>query len=272
LREAEEELRNLTRSGKGRRVWSEEQPLRQAIAAIEKEHGVEGLLEVSLREEQKETKRHRKPGRPKETSVPKVEVEVRYRIEEVRRKEEEIQQREERLGYRALVSNASEQRLTFEGCVLTYREGGGLERPFHQLKDAPLGIRPLFVRLNEQVVGLTRLVLIALRVLTLVEIVVRSKLAAAQEELEGTYEGQKSRKEGNPTARRLLRAIARLEITLSLVVLGDQERWYLTPLPKLLVRVLELLGLPISLYTDLTHEGPRSPPDTLPTDGPGPAG
>ena len=78
------------------------------------------------------------------------------------------------MGWRALVTNASGQRLTLTGSVLTYREGGSLERPFHQIKDKPLGIRPLFVKLPEQVLGLTRLLLIALRVLTLVEIVLRA--------------------------------------------------------------------------------------------------
>ena len=147
----------MTVPGKGRKVWRDEAELRAAIAAIEDEHGVSGLLAV----------------------------EVRYRITAVRRNHERIEAKEKRLGWRALVTNAPAERLTLVGSVLTYREGGGLERPFHQLKDAPLGIRPLFVRLPEQVVGLTRLVLVALRVLTLVEIVLRARLAERGEQLEG---------------------------------------------------------------------------------------
>jgi transposase len=102
---------------------------------------------------------------------------VRYRISSVKRNEKQIADKEKRLGWRAFVSNAPEQLLNLEESVLTYREGGGLKRPFHQLKDAPLGITPLFVRLPEQIVGLTRLVLIALRVQTLIEIVLRGRLA-----------------------------------------------------------------------------------------------
>src|SRR5436305_16817 len=176
LRRAEEELGRLTLPGKGRKAWRDEQELSAAITALTTKHGVDGLLAVAWGKEEKEKKRYGKPGRPSETAVAEVDVEVRYRITAVRRKQEEIDGRQQRLGWRALATNAPPERLTLAGSVLTYREGGGLERPFHQLKDAPLGIRPLFVRLPEQVLGLTRLVLLAVCVLTLVEIVLRWRL------------------------------------------------------------------------------------------------
>jgi transposase len=162
-----------------------------------------------------------------------------------------------------LVTNAAEEKLTLSGSVLTYREGGGLERPFHQMKDAPLGIRPFFVRLKEQLVGLTRLLLIALRVLTLIEIVLRAKLAESGETLPGMYEGQSNKKEAKPTAKRMLTAIAGLEMTVSLLQMGQRQWWYLPPLPSLLVRVLDLLGLSTSLYTNLANPCPRPPPTSL---------
>jgi len=40
--------------------------------------------------------------------------------------------------------------------VLIYNGGWSLERDFHVLKDVPLGIRPLYVREEEQIIGLTR--------------------------------------------------------------------------------------------------------------------
>ena len=48
-----------------------------------------------------------------------------------------------------------------------------MKRAFHQLKDQPLGIRPLFVHRDDQVRGLTHLLSLALRVLTLFEVLVR---------------------------------------------------------------------------------------------------
>jgi transposase len=272
LQQAEEKLGRLTLSGKGRKIWRDEQELRGAITAIEAEHGVASLLAVALSQETTEKKKHGKPGRPSETAVAEVAVEVRYRISKVSRNEAEIEEKQKRLGWRAFVTNAAEQRLSLEGSVLTYREGGGLERPFHELKGAPLGIRPLFVKLPEQIAGLTRLLLIALRVLTLAEIVLRAKLAETGEKLEGMHEGQKNKLEGKPTGKRMLRAIAGLEMTLSLIQVGLEQRWYLPALPRLLVRVLDLLGLSTSLYTNLANSCSRPPPGPLAFSVPGASG
>ncbi len=258
LQQAEERLGRLTAAGKGRKIWRQEEELHQAIAAIKKEHQVEGLLDVMVQHEEKQTKKYSKPGRPGEADQPKVEVEVRYRIAGVIRNNEQIEQKQKRMGWRALVLNAPEERLTLQGSVLTYREGGSLERPFHQIKDKPLGIRPLFVKLPEQVLGLTRLLLIALRVLTLMEIVLRAKLAASGEKLGGMHEAQQNKMEGKPTAKRMLKAVAGLEMTLSLIEVGEKQWWYLKPLPHLLTRILNLLGLSTSLYTNLTNPCPHS--------------
>jgi transposase len=261
LQKTEEQLGRLTLSGKGRKAWRDEEELRQAIGAIEKEHGVAGLLEVQVQGEQKQTKNYGKPGRPGEGAQATVKTETRYRISKVIRNEKEIVESQKRMGWRALVSNAPRERMSLAGGVLTYREGGGLERAFHQLKDEPLGIRPLWVKLPEQIKGLTLLLLIALRVLTLIEIVIRSKLQETGEKLEGMHEGQKNKLEGKPTGRRMLRGIAGLEITLGLIVMGEEQWWYLPPLPNLLQRVLALLGLSVSLYTNTSIPLPR-PPDS----------
>ena len=138
-----------------------------------------------------------------------------------------------------------------QACVLIYNGGWSLERDFHLLKDVPLGIRPLYVREEDQVIGLTRLLTIALRLLTFLELRVRASLEESQEELSGLYEGQPKRKTGRPTGTRLLKAIARMEITLTCVTTRDEFGWQLSVLPPLLVRILTLAGLSLSVYTDL---------------------
>jgi len=255
LQRAEEELPALTVAGKGRRVWRDEPELKEAIKAIVEKRGVSELLAVSWQDEQTETKRYVGRGRPSKDAPAVVEVERRYRITEVKRLEEKIAYRQQRLGWRAQATNAPQQRMTLPGSVLTYREGGSEERVFHQVKDTPLGIRPLFVKKDRQIVGLTRLLLIALRVLTMVEIVIRAELEKKGEKLQGLYEGQTNREEGKPTATRLLKAIARLGITLTYVSVAGEAQWILSPLPGLLLGVLQLLGLPVTLYRDLVLPG-----------------
>ena len=59
------------------------------------------------------------------------------------------------------------------------------ERVFHLFKDQPLGIRPLYVRRDDQIQGLTHLVTLALRVLTLFEVLVRRGPGAERREAQG---------------------------------------------------------------------------------------
>jgi len=101
-------------------------------------------------------------------------------------------------------------------------------------------------------VGLTRLLTIALRVLTLSELQVRRGLSEREEALTGLYEGQPHRTTAYPTAGRCLKAISRMEITATRVESGDDVQWHVTDMPPLLKRILKLLHLSPTLYTRLT--------------------
>jgi transposase len=254
LQRAEAELRGLTPPLKaGHRQHREEATLQAAVAEVLRTRQVEGLLEVIWEREVTVQEKYQGRGRGG-PQRPKVKVEkVRYVIASIRRDEPAIARQKERLGWRVQVTNLAPKRCGLTAAVLIYNEGWSVERDFHVLKDRPLGIQPLFVREEEQIVGLTRLLTIALRVLTLIELVIRSQLEERAEELAGLYEGQAKRATGKPTAVRLLKAIARLESTLTCVEGSSGPSWQLTPLPPLLKRVLSLLGLSSKVYTRLTH-------------------
>ena len=113
-----------------------------------------------------------------------------------------------RMGWQAQVTNVAASRLSLGDSVLGYRAGTCVERAFHQLKDQPLGIRPLFVHRDDQVRGLTHLLTLALRVLTLFEVLVRRGQDQDGEDLAGLYPGQAKRTTDRPTAKRVLEAIA----------------------------------------------------------------
>ena len=252
LDKAETAVRGLTPPpGPGRTQFVTGWELERGVAAVLAEHQVEGLLEVKFQsEETSQTKyvgRGRGgPNRPKKTSYS-----VRYQITSVRRIEEAIRQREERLGWQAQVTNVPAERLSLRDSLLTYRGGWCVERMFHQFKDQPLGIRPLFVRRDDQIQGLTHLVTLALRVLTLFELLVRRGQEQSDEKLEGLYPGQPNRTTARPTGKRVLEAICRAEITLTQVESGDGRCWHLKALPELVTRVLGYLGLSHEVYTRL---------------------
>jgi len=244
LCEASAALRTLTPPvGRGHKQYREEEALRAAVEAILQQHRVEGLLTVAWEREEQHQTRYRGsgrggPGRPTYTTT-----KVRYVIREVRRNDPAIDDTKARQGWRVQVTNLPASRWSLRQAVLLYNGGWSVERDFHLLKDQPLGIQPLFVREEEQIMGLTRLLTIALRVLTLSELQVRSGLAEAEEALSGLYEGQPTRTTEYPTAGRCLKAISRMEITVTRVEAGQEVQWHLTALPPLLKRILKLLRL-----------------------------
>jgi transposase len=249
---AEKDIRALTPPiGRGRRQFEEAESLQAAVRRILEEQDVEGLLLVSWRRDERQEERYEGRGRGGPNRAKRVVTHVRYQIDEVCRDTEALEAACARLGWRAQVTNAPQKRLGLWGSVQAYNQGWSLERDFHVLKDRPLGIQPLHVREEEQIEGLTRLLIIALRVLTLFELMVRAKLEERDEELSGLYTGQAKRKTSRPTAVRLLRAVARMEITATRMNGTEEEGWHLTPLPPLLRQILELAGLPVTLYTKL---------------------
>lgn len=107
----------------------------------------------------------------------------------------------------------------------------------------------MYVHRDEHATGLIRLLSIGLRMLTLLEYVVRRQLAAPGEKLAGLYAGNAKRETARPTAERLLEAFQ--EMTLTLVEGATQIYRHLTELSPLQVRILELLGFPSQVYTKL---------------------
>jgi transposase len=237
--------------GPGRTPFTTGWELERAVAAVLAEHQVEGLLEVSF--ERQETSRTQYvgrgrggPNRPKATHW-----DIRYQITMVRRNDEAIDRRVARMGWQVQVTNVPADRLSLADSLRTYRGGWCGERLFHLLKDQPLGIRPFYVRRDDQIQGLTHLVTLALRVLILFEILVRRGQQDSGEKLKGLYPGQAKRVTDTPTAKRVLEAISRAEITLTQMDHRGEVRWHLTPLPELVKRVLGYLGLSEAVYIRL---------------------
>lgn len=94
-----------------------------------------------------------------------------------------------------------------------------------------------------------RLLTIGLRVLTLLEFVVRSKLAQAETDIVGLYVGNPKRKTKRPTAEALLGAFSYLDLIVFKET--DDISYHLTPLTTLQKNILELLGFSSTTYTQL---------------------
>ncbi|MCW5211524.1 hypothetical protein VU04_01265 [Desulfobulbus sp. TB] len=71
-------------------------------------------------------------------------------------------------GWKAFVIDVDKQDLSLQEAVLCYRKEYRVERIFERLKSR-LNIDPLFVQRDDQVAGLTHLLILGIRVLTLIQ-------------------------------------------------------------------------------------------------------
>jgi len=99
----------------------------------------------------------------------------------------------------------------------------------------------MYVERDDHATCLVRLLSLALRVLTLVEFVVRWQLAQERTSLSGLYASNPKRTTTHPTTERSLEAFQ--QITLTILVEPPQTRRHVTALSPLQQRVLALLGM-----------------------------
>lgn len=251
LEKATAELLALTPPrGRGKRQIQEENALVSAAEAILKKHAVDGLLSYTFAREETSTTKHKGRGRSGPARATQTIITVRYQITGVLRQAAAIDAHKKTLGWRVYVSNAPAEQLSLAQAVLTYRDEWIIEHGFHRLKGAPLSLDPLFLKKDDQVTGLTNLLSIAVRMLTLIEFVVRRTLKQNQEKLTGLIENNPKKAIDNPTTERLLKTFR--GIYLATVHLPNQEPVrHITRLSNLQIRILELLGLSPTIYSQL---------------------
>ena len=92
------------------------------------------------------------------------------------------------------VTNAKKDRLSIIQAVESYKEQWQPEQGFHRFKKGSLSALPIYFRDENKIRGLMFLLTIALRVLTLMEFVVRRQLRKSESSLDGLYEGNRKRK------------------------------------------------------------------------------
>jgi transposase len=246
LAQAEQELAALPRARRGKRRWADLAALEQAAAAIVTRYRVAEVLRVSCWAEVEE-RPVRGYGQRKATVRATTRFGVRTEVDG-----QALEVAIACLGWRVYVTNQPAEQLSLEQAILAYREEYIVERSMGRLKGAPLSLRPLYLARDDHATGLVRLLSIALRVLTLIEFVVRRRLAAEGAPLAGVYAGQPTRATTRPTAERLLASFR--EVTLTIVELPGRVVWHLTPLTVVQQRILDLMSCPLTIYTRLAGD------------------
>jgi len=251
LRHAETQLTALTPPrGRGKRQITDEATLGEAIALVLTAHRVDGLLSVAWEKQVEQTTHYVGRGRGSLSREKRVIQKTRYHITHIARQEDTIVARRQRFGWKTFVTNAGPKRLSLQDAVLGYRNEYRVERIFHRLKSR-VHIAPLFVKLNDQIEGLTYLLTLGVRVLTVMEFVLRRSLQNDHAKLPGLHPENKTKMTDTPTAERILKAFAGVSLTIIQNAAGEDILRRLTPLAGLQKDILQRLGLDAALYGQL---------------------
>ena len=246
LQQAEQALQELTARRQGKARLKERTEVEEALKELLKGFRVEGLLRTQIQEHVQE-----RPVRAYRGREARIRREVTFTVSS-EREEEAIALAINQLGWRVYVTNHVAAQLTLQQAVEAYRDEYLVERNFSRLKGHPLSLAPLYVQRDDHRVGLVRLLTLALRVLTLLEGVVRQRLREQDTELAGLFAGNPKRCTSQPTTERLLEAFD--EMTLTIVRAPGFVQRHLTPLSPLQQQILTLLDFSPAVYLRLVDD------------------
>jgi transposase len=246
LEKAEKAIGNMMVRKQGKPRLTSRTQVEEQVQSILSSLRVEGLLEVDIHEEIQEQSVRAYRGK---LSFSRHMWSFHVSVQ---RNHQAIERAKKVLGWRVYATNQPTAVLELARAVEAYRDEYLVERNFGRLKGHPLSLGPLYVQRDDHRVGLIRLLTIALRVVTVLEGVVRSALAEQQQEIAGLFAGNPKRRTTLPTTERLLEAFN--EITLTIVSGPGFVQRHLPPLSALQQQILALCGFSSVVYTRLTDD------------------
>ncbi len=153
------------------------------------------------------------------------------------------------LGWQLYLTNTTTTQYENVALLWNYRHQIFHERTFSRLKTRHLNIRPVYLRDEHRIIGLTWLLCLALRLLTLTEFRLRTALEQHQESLVGLNPAVPSQETTRPTTERVLQAFH--NVTFTSIERGASVQRFITDLSPTQRHVVTLLGLPADLYVRL---------------------
>ena len=251
LERASKAVRELLLRKRGKKQLYHNELMEAAQAIVQRE-GVEGLLSYSAQAMMKKRQVRAYRDRPA-----RQETEIFFEME-VRREEKLIEEKKGEMGWQVYATN--DLRLGLAQVVWAYRGQYRIEDDWSRLKGRPLGLTPMYLQDEQRMQGLVYLLSLALRLLSLLEWVVRERLRQEGAKLQGVYAGQPGRKTTRPSAELLLKAMQ--TISVSVIEVNGKTHALLTPLTEVQRRLLQLWGLPPDLYDRLIASWPTPTTNT----------
>lgn len=218
----------------GSRQIRDEQKLNELINAIIEKNNMQDIITVKY-EMQMDLKKER------------------YVITDIFFDEIKIKNIKAKLGWRLMATNSFPNALSFREAILIYRNEWILENNFKLLKKSYLGMSPLFVRKDNRLKGLCRLLSLALKLIALIQYRIREGLILSNDEIKGLERGKVNSRTNKPTTLSILDKFVREQITISKITIGDNFHYHMTPIDDELKKILSHLKIPLATYEISTY-------------------
>ena len=234
------EIISMNERGRGKPVYRIRSEAEDKIHSILKNHSVLGLISHEILE--KVTKKSiRAYGNRPERIEKKISVKVSAKINQ-----EAYDAAIESLGWRAYVTNRSEDLLSIEGVVLAYRDQYVVEHAFHRLKGKCLSLTPIHIQKDERIDGLVKLLTVPLRILVVIDKTLQDSIACRGENLSGLFRYNPKKELIKPKAERIIEFFKGIYV--SKVVVGNRYYSSIIGLEDKNIEILCLLNLSVDVF------------------------
>lgn len=236
-----EALGLILKSKQGRKQPKTLLELEEGIKNVLKQYRVGSFIEVETREVIT-TKRVRKHlDRPEEDRRSSKFI-LEFKVND-EAKEEKLAQ----LGWRAYACNVPMNELSTRDAILCYRNEYKIEHKFNELLNKITALMPVFLQKEHRIKALIRLLLLALKYVSVIEYQVRNKLKATKQIVKELYAGNPGRATNKPTTNMLLRAFK--NITLVIVPIENKNFVKISDFKPIQLKILELLDISPEIYS-----------------------
>lgn len=242
-----EQLADLPIRRQGKKNLNAQEEYQAAIDKLLTDNSLEDFLTVIL--EKNETPKNCRAygGKPK-----RIEIITTFSIE-ITKNQAAIEDHKSLLGWQVYGTNAPQEALPFEKCVLKYRHQSNIEGRFDDLRNKVAHLVPIFLQKDERILGLVNLLLLALKVCAVLEYKIAQALNKKDEELDRVYPGNPKRGTKTPSANRIFNAFSGIAIAL---VFNNYKLEYamMTKLEPVQNKILKLLDMDTGIYNQLVEK------------------
>lgn len=245
LLKAQNDLGLILEASQGRKKLTSKADVQAVITQILTKYRVNNFIDVKINE-QVTTKTVRKykdrPEQIRATSHFDLEISLNETA-----KEEHLQ----KLGWRAYACNAPQEKLDTTQVVECYRNEYKIEHKFDELLNKITALMPVYLGKPNRIRGLIRLLLFALKYVSLIQYQVRSELKTTKQSLKELYPGNPGRATDKPTTNMILSAFKNIHLTI--VSIEDKIYVKIEDLKPIQQKILDLLKIPPETYLGMNQ-------------------